>query len=145
MIGRRLGELAEGTFASPAYLARHGVPRALADLDKHRMIGFISSATQVPMPFLFATPDGGEEVTLRLSVSVNAADSNACLAMHGLGLIQVPRYRVQQELKNGELVEVLAGFPPPSIPVYLLYPKGRQRTPRTRVFMEWAEAQFQRR
>jgi DNA-binding transcriptional LysR family regulator len=142
LICRRLGELAEGTFASPAYLARHGEPRTPAELDGHRMIGFISSATKVPMPFVFSTPQGLTTVTLPVSVSVTSADTNACLAMHGLGMIQVPRYRVEQELASGQLVEVLRDFPPPPIPVYLLYPEGRQRTPRARAFMEWAEAQF---
>jgi DNA-binding transcriptional LysR family regulator len=145
LIGRRLGELAEGTFASPAYLAQYGVPQALADLDRHRMIGFISSATKAPLPFLFMTAEGIKAVTLPVSVSVNAAATNACLAVHGLGMIQVPRYRVAHELTTGKLVEILADFPPPPIPVYLLYPAGRQRTPRTRVFMEWAEAEFRRR
>lgn len=142
LIGRRLGELAEGTFASPAYLARHGVPRTLADLEQHRMIGFISSATNAPLPFRFTTGDGVQEVTLSVSVSVTAAATNACLAVHGLGMIQVPRYRVAHELATGQLVEVLAHLPPPPVPVYLLYPRGRHRSPRTRVFMEWAAAEF---
>jgi DNA-binding transcriptional LysR family regulator len=145
LIGRRLGELAEGTFASPAYLARYGVPQTLGELDRHRMIGFISSATKGPLPFLFDTPEGIKAMTLPVSVSVNAAATNACLAVHGLGMIQVPRYRVAHELMTGKLVEVLAHFPPPSIPVYLLYPEGRQRAPRARVFMEWAEAEFRNR
>lgn len=145
LIGRRLGELAEGTFASPDYLARHGVPQTPADLDHHRMIGFVSSASNGPLPFLFATPEGIKSVMLPVAVSVNAAATNACLAVYGLGMIQVPRYRVAHELMTGKLVEVLDRFPPPSTPVYLLYPAGRQRAPRARVFMEWAEAEFRRR
>ncbi len=46
LVGRKLGVLAEGTFASPAYLARHGVPASPDDLAGHRMIGFVSSATR---------------------------------------------------------------------------------------------------
>ena len=142
LIGRRLGDLEEGTFASPDYLARHGCPQTPADLDGHYMVGFISSASNGPMAFQFTTPDGTDTVTLPYLVSVNAADSNACLAVHGMGLIQVPRYRVAHELAAGTLVEVLAAFPPPAIPVYLLYPKGRQHAPRVRVFMDWAETRF---
>lgn len=108
------------------------------------MIGFISSATKTPMPLRFSTGQGIQQFTLGFSVSLNSADSNACLAIHGLGLIQVPRYRVEQELASGQLVEVPERYLPPSIPVYLLYPKGRQRTPRAQVFMEWAEQQFRR-
>ncbi len=145
LIGRRLGDLDEGTFASPDYLARHGTPQTPAELTGHQMIGFISSATKAPMPFLFTTPEGIEAVTLPFPVSVTTAASNACLAVHGMGLIQVPRYRVAHELRSGTLVEILTGFAPPAVPVYLLYPQGRQRAPRVKVFMEWAEAQFRAR
>ncbi|MES2740140.1 MAG: LysR substrate-binding domain-containing protein [Pseudomonadota bacterium] len=145
LIGRRLGELAEGTFASPAYLARYGVPRTLGELVHHRMIGFVSSASNGPLPFQFGSGDAVESVMLPVAVSVTAAATNACLAVHGLGMIQVPRYRVAHELSTGQLVEVLEHLPPPPVPVYLLYPEGRQRAPRVKVFMAWAEAQFQRR
>jgi DNA-binding transcriptional LysR family regulator len=143
LIGRRIGALEEGTFASPDYLARCGIPQEPADLVSHQMIGFISSATGAPMPLQFSTPAGIESVTLPYSVTVTAAASYVCLAVHGMGLLQVPRYGVAAELRTGALVEVLPAFAPPPLPVYLLYPQGRQRAPRVKVFMEWAEAQFQ--
>src|SRR5580692_11146552 len=50
MIVRRLGLAYEGTFASPAYLARKGTPRTLGDLQGHEMIGFSSSRTGQVLP-----------------------------------------------------------------------------------------------
>ena len=138
LVGRKLGELAEGTFASPVYLARHGVPESLADLEGHRMIGFVSSASRAVMPLEFQVDGGARMVSLPVSVTVSAAATNAALARLGLGLVQVPRYRVAHELGTGALVEVLADHPPTSTPVYLLYPEGRQLSPRVRVFIEWA-------
>jgi len=145
LIGRRLGALEEGTFASPEYLARHGTPQVPGDLAGHRMIGFISSATKAAMPLRFSTQEGIESMTLPFSVSVTAAASYACLATHGMGLLQVPRYGVATELHSGALVEVLPAFAPPPLPVYLLHPQGRQRVPRVKVFMEWAEGEFRSR
>jgi DNA-binding transcriptional LysR family regulator len=63
----------------------------------------------------------------------------------GLGLIQVPRYRVSSELASGALVEVLAGFPPSPLPVNVLYSHTRQLSPRLRVFIEWMAEQFRER
>jgi DNA-binding transcriptional LysR family regulator len=60
----------------------------------------------------------------------------------GLGLIQVPRYRVASELARGALVEVLAGFPPAPLHVHALYPHTRQLSPRLRVFIDWMAEQF---
>ena len=138
LVGRKLGALAEGTFASPGYLARHGVPASPADLAGHRMIGFVSSASRAVMPLEFQGGGQTRLVSLPTAVTVSAGATNATLALLGLGLIQVPRYRVAHELETGALVEVLADHPPTSSPVYLLYPEGRQLSPRVRIFIDWA-------
>ena len=142
LVGRKLGALAEGTFASPAYLAHHGVPASPDDLDGHRMIGFVSTATRAVMPLEFQVDGGVRMVSLPVSVTVSAAATNASLARLGFGLVQVPRYRVAHELETGALVEVLAETPPTDDPVYLLYPEGRQLSPRVRIFIEWASAEI---
>ena len=142
LVGRKLGVLAEGTFASPAYLARHGVPRSPDDLGGHRMIGFVSTATRAVMPLEFETATGVRMVSLPVSVTVSAAATNANLARLGFGLVQVPRYRVARELETGALVEVLADHPPTDSPVYLLYLEGRQLSPRVRIFIEWASTEI---
>ena len=142
LVGRKLGMLAEGTFASPGYLARHGVPASPDDLGGHRMIGFVSSATRAVMPLEFESGGGVRTVSLPVSVTVSAAATNAGLARLGLGLIQVPRYRVADELAAGTLVEVLAAHPPTATPVYLLYLEGRQLSPRVRIFIEWASGEI---
>ena len=138
LVGRKLGVLVEGTFASPAYLARHGVPRSPDNLEGHRMIGFMSTATRAVIPLEFQVDGAVRLVTLPIAITVTAASTNASLARLGLGLVQVPRYRVAQDLADGALIEVLADYPPTASPVYLLYPEGRQLSPRVRTFVDWA-------
>lgn len=142
LIGRRLAMLEEGTFASPAYLERHGVPITPDDLAGHRMIGFVSSGTRTVIPLEFQRDGGLVTVTLPISVRVTAAATYAQLARCGLGLVQVPRYRVARHLDGGQLVEVMRDFPPRPSPVHLLYPEGRQLSPQVRAFMEWVRATF---
>lgn len=140
LVGRKLGAVAEGTFASPDYLARHGTPTSPDDLEGHRMIGFVSTATRAVIPLEFGTGKATRMVTLPTAATVSAASTNAYLARLGLGLIQVPRYRVAHELATGALVEVLADWLPAPSPVYMLYLEGRQRSPRVRLFIDWATA-----
>lgn len=144
LVGRKLGELGEGTFASPVYLERYGVPRSPDDLQGHRMIGFLSTATHTIVPLEFGTGVNSRKVTLPAAVTVSAASTNASLAKLGLGLIQVPRYRVDHELATGGLVEVLAEWLPAPSPVYLMYPDGRQLAPRVRRFIDWASEEVTR-
>jgi len=75
-------------------------------------------------------------------VTVTSPETNVACACTGLGLIQVPRYRVSSELASGALVEVLAGFPPSPLPVHALYSHTRQLSPRLRVFIDWMAEQF---
>lgn len=137
LVGRRLGVLEEGTFASPAYLERHGTPTSPEDLGGHRMIGFVSSKTRMVMPLEFRTGDGTLAVDVPAAVTVASADTMACLAVHGHGLIQIPRYRVAAELREGLLMEVLPACAPAPMPVHVLHPSGTHLSPRTRAFIDW--------
>jgi DNA-binding transcriptional LysR family regulator len=76
------------------------------------------------------------------TVSVNGAESFVASARFGLGLIQVPRYHVEDDLKRGTLVAVLPDCPPSPTPVSLLYPRNRQLSPRVRVFIDWLMRAF---
>lgn len=140
MVVRRLGVMKEITCASPAYLAEHGVPIAPDRLDGHFMIGFVSSRTGQPLPLEFTVAGKTIEATLPARVLVSGADTSAAAARLGLGLVQAPRSRFQEDLASGELVEVLSGFPPSPTPISVLYPSNRQLSPRLRVFLDWLVA-----
>lgn len=138
LIGRRLGMLDEGTFASPGYLEEHGTPSSPEDLAGHRMIGFVSTKTRLVIPLEFQTSEEVSIVSVPAKVTVTGADTMACLAIHGHGLVQVPRYRVAAELRDGLLVEILPDFAPTPSPVYILHPDGCHVSSRTRAFIDWA-------
>ena len=142
MVGRRVAMLPEVTCASPAYLARFGTPRTPEDLDGHRMIGFVSSATGSVIPLEFQVEDAIRNITLPTPLTVAGAETLFGAALAGLGLIQVPRYRLEPYFEAGTLVEVLKDYPPTSTPVSLLYPHSRQLSPRVRVFIDWVTKEF---
>jgi DNA-binding transcriptional LysR family regulator len=137
MIARRVAMLEEITCAGPAYIDRFGQPASVDSLDGHIVVGFHSSGTGALLPLEFVVDGTLREVTLRATVSVNGAESLVAAARLGLGLIQVPRYHVEDDLKRGTLVVVLPDCPPTPTPVSLLYPRNRQLSPRVRVFIDW--------
>src|ERR1700722_9306800 len=137
MIVRRLGLAQEATFASPAYLRAHGVPRSLEDLGGHEMIGFASSRTGQVLPLEFTVAGELRTMLLPYRITVTNTDTYANLARLGFGLMQAPRYRYADDLAAGTLVEVLHKHPPSPTPISVLYPKSRQLSPRVRVFIDW--------
>jgi DNA-binding transcriptional LysR family regulator len=141
LIRRRLALLERGTFASPEYLSRRGTPHTPDELGGHEMVGFLSPDTSEIVPLVFGTGKA-RQVTLPAAVTVTGPETNVACACIGLGLIQVPRYRVSAELAGGTLVEVLSGFPPSPLPVHVLYSHRRQLSPRLRVLIDWMAEQF---
>jgi len=142
MVGRKMTDLVQATLAAPDYLARHGVPTYPDQLDGHRMVGFVSTATGALLPMDFRVGGARREVLLPATVTVTSAETLTAAALQGLGLIQVPRYRLAADLAAGRLVEVLPDFPPDPLPVHVLYPHSRQLSPRVRVFIDWLAEQF---
>lgn len=142
MVARRVARLEQLTCASPAYLAAHGTPRTLAELDGHRAVNFFSAQTGKVWPFDFKLDGQRHSVSLPGTVSVNNADAYHACCRAGMGLIQAPRYHLEQALATGELVEVLAPLRPDPLPVSVLYPHHRQLSPRVRVFADWVAGLF---
>jgi DNA-binding transcriptional LysR family regulator len=142
MVGRQVCVLDEVTVASPAYLARHGTPQGLDDLDGHQVVGFVSTATGAVMPLEFTIEGMVRELRLPATVTVVGAETYAAACELGLGLAQMPRYHVAGALAAGSLVEVLPRFPPSPTPVSVLYPHSRQLSPRVRVFIDWITRRF---
>lgn len=146
LIRRKLAELKRGTFASPDYLAHFGTPRTPDDLvNGHQMVGLLAPDTPSVAPFAFPIAGKVRELTLPALVTVTGPETNVASACAGLGLIQVPRYRVASELARGALVEVLADFPPSPLPVHVLYSHMHQLSPRLRVFIDWMVEQYRAR
>ena len=142
MVARRVALLEQVTCASPAYLAAHGTPQTLADLASQRAVNFFSAQTGKVWPFDFKFGGQVHGVALPGTVSVNNADAYHACCRAGMGLIQAPRYHLEQALAAGELVEVLAHMRPDPLPVSVMYPHHRQLSPRVRVFADWVASLF---
>lgn len=144
LIRRRLATLERGTFASPGYVSRFGIPKTVDSLeaDGHRMVGFYAPDAPEVAPFDFLVDGLYRRLALPSLITVTGAETNVASACVGLGLIQVPRYRVAGELAAGKLIEVLQHFPPSALPVHVLYSHTRQLSPRLRVVIDWMAEQF---
>jgi DNA-binding transcriptional LysR family regulator len=137
LIARKLGTLPLVNCASPAYLQKHGTPHSLDDLDQHLLAHY--SPTLGGSTPGFEYHDGERHVLrdMRAVVTVNSADAYEAACLAGLGLIQAPRFGMQELLAQGRLVEVLPALAGAPMPVSLLYPHRRQLSKRVEAFMGW--------
>lgn len=142
LIARQVARMEQVTVASRAYLERHGLPTALADLQDHFAVDYVSSATGRPTSLDFLVGKEVVEYHLKARISVTGADLYTGAALSGLGLVQVPKYRIAQELAEGRLLVVLPETPPPPMPVSVIYPQKRQLSARVHVFTQWLALRF---
>lgn len=142
LIGRRVASLPQVTCASPGYLRRFGTPTDVESLAAHRAVNYLSKGSNRLLPFEFCVDGQLREVPIPGAITVFGAEVYTASALAGLGLIQVPRYRVASQLEQGLLCEVLEHCPPPPMPVSVLYPHNRHMSPRVRVFVDWLAGLF---
>lgn len=140
LVARAIGDLPLINVASPAYLARHGVPRTPADLERHRLVNYASPSNGRVAPWEWVEGDEVKRVALRARVTVNSAEAYIACCLAGLGPIQIPSYDVNAHLRAGELVEVLPDHRAAPMPMTLLYPHRQHLSRRFQVFAEWLDA-----
>lgn len=142
LVARRLAVMPEVICASPEYLQYFGTPSHPDELSAHQAVGFFSSSHDRTYPFELVVEGQAREFALAHWVAVNDAESYVACALRGCGLIQLPRYHVEDELREGRLVEVLSTWPSTGMVVSAMYPHHRQLSPRVRVFVDWVASVY---
>jgi LysR family transcriptional regulator, regulator for bpeEF and oprC len=137
LIARPVGTLTLINVASPAYLARYGVPRNPGELAHHMAIGYASPSSGRLAPWEWVEQGVTRTLTIKGRVTVNNAEAYIACCLSGLGLIQIPAYDVGVHIRAGELVEVLPEYRAAPMPVTLLYPHRQHLSRRFQVFADW--------
>jgi DNA-binding transcriptional LysR family regulator len=114
---RKLADINMTVCASPAYLARHGTPRSIADLAGHELLFY-------GRPWLLSKPDGGWEEIPKGERRFNFQDLEAVAdaAAAGLGVAWLPCWLIRERCESGSLIRVLADLPGLSFGVHAVWP-----------------------
>jgi DNA-binding transcriptional LysR family regulator len=92
LIARPLGQLRMVNAASPAYLARYGIPQILQDLQRqdHRTIQYSRTLGTKPYGWEYPVGDGRNYATLPLpgALHVNRVQTYEAAGLSGIGVIQ---------------------------------------------------------
>lgn len=136
LVAQRVGTQAMALVASPAYLQAHGVPRRLAELERHAAVLFRMPSSGRDRPWHFRQGARDVQVEPPSRVRIGDGEGVVAAAQLGLGLAQVPEYFVRGAIARGELVEVLASLRPAPAPILAVYPAARLVPARVRVFVQ---------
>lgn len=142
LIARPLIDYTLTVCASPAYVARRGMPITPEDLQQHDCLSFAYPAgddwQSVEKRWRLSGPDSEILVDVSGPMLMNTSAGLHQAARTGMGIVMLPDALVEQDLRDGKLVTVIPDYQPPSRPLHLLYAPDRYRLPKLRRFVEFA-------
>ncbi|CAN7645571.1 LysR family transcriptional regulator [Acidovorax sp. LjRoot194] len=125
----------DGLVASPAYVARQGVPATLQDLAAHDCLVFGHPSGKAT--WRVTGPDGAPaEAQVSGRFSGNTAQALRKAALAGLGIALLPSTLTQRDLRAGLLVPVLPGYHQVGHGVHMVYPSRRYLPLAVSAFMD---------
>lgn len=125
LVVRQLGALESQLFASPAYLARRGTPRASEELARHDLVAF-RSQRPAELPVQHESRIVGDDF-LFVREAVRA----------GAGLALMPTFLCQEDVAAGRLVPVLPRVTRPGGTLLMLYPRTKHVPRKTVAFRDF--------
>lgn len=143
LIARKLEDAEMVVVAAPAYLRRAGSPASLDALLAHECIQFEMPSSGRRLPWIFR--QDGETVEIMTNGTYRTSEDalgGATLARAGAGMFQTYRFVVEQDLRDGTLVEILPQFGGSTRPFVLLYPHARHVSSRVRALVDFLVDKF---
>jgi DNA-binding transcriptional LysR family regulator len=135
---RKLGESPAVVMASPAYLARNGVPQTPADLDNHSCINFNFRRSVEGWPFRDPSTGKVEARPVWGSVKGSSGSIIRQLCLEGLGIGRVGRFHVEPDIEAGRLVPVLEDYNPADMEeIHAVYAGHEHLAVRIRTFIDF--------
>ncbi|WP_233496858.1 LysR family transcriptional regulator [Dyella sp. AtDHG13] len=128
---RRLGLQYMSIGASPAYIARHGMPTQLHELEAHATIAYSRAGVAAPWDM---RDDAGHTTRVRIQPQLSTDDVQmiATAAIAGFGLARMPSWLLARYVKTGELVTVKGRCSQAPQDIHVVWPTTRYMPSKTR-------------
>ena len=140
LVARRLAPIRRKICASPAYLARCGIPASPHDLARHNCLDYTYMKTQGF--WHLKGPAGDISIPVSGSLRINDDEALSQAVLGGLGLALLPTFIIGRELQAGRLVEVLPGYVPVERFIYALHLPNRHLPQKVRACIDFLAARF---
>jgi DNA-binding transcriptional LysR family regulator len=132
---RRLGASRVRVLAAAGYLERHGMPANVAELGRHRLLGFSQPASLNTWPLAH---EGAEGYTIDPIVTASSGETVRHLALAGAGIASLSDFLTRADLAAGTLVPVLPRAALPwEQPVWAVFYKQGALAPRVAALVDF--------
>jgi DNA-binding transcriptional LysR family regulator len=135
---RKLATSRRSLVATPAYLARTGVPNTPAEIPGHEAVVYTRYEAR---HWTFRHASGGEaSVSVDGRLRVTAAEGLRAAVLADMGLAVASDWMFAGELASGAVVRVLEDWALPPIDLWAVFPTGRLASAKARSFADFVAA-----
>jgi DNA-binding transcriptional LysR family regulator len=128
------------TCASPAYVARHGMPRRPRDLEQHQCVLMRDPSTGTHHGWELVQGKTVVPVNVSGQLMVNEGGSLLAACLGGQGIAQLLELHARELLADGRLVQVLPRWAEETYPLYAYHHSARLQSAKVRAFLEFVVA-----
>jgi len=135
MIARRLTTFSRRFYASPDYLAKHGIPEHPSALSEHNCLKFDNKVLPIDEWFYL---EGQTVETIPVTGSFTSDSINLTLelAIQGQGVCWAPQILANKEVREGNLICLFDGKYGFEHPFYVVYHSRRYMPKKMKVFID---------
>lgn len=152
-IAIRIGELSDSSIharslgcsrlrlmASPAYLAKHGTPKSVAELSSHRLLGFSQMERHNVWP---VWQSEGEPLQIKPTLSASSGETLRQMAVYGQGIARLSDFLSREDRASGRLVPVLEEVTREMYhPIHAVYYRSATLSVRISCFLDFLSQQI---
>ncbi len=142
LIARQLGEVEMVVCAAPVYIQAEGKPDNPEDLAQHNCLVFSEIVHRDHGTWQFGARDQQCSVRVAGDLVSNLGDALRIAALAGRGIVRLPSYMVEEDIKQGTLQPLLTAFDPQLRPIYAVYPHREFLASKVRTLVEFLIAAF---
>lgn len=142
LVSRKIATTQMVLCASPRYLTEHGEPRHPSDLVDHEIISYTYWSGRDEWRFTDASE---KTLTVRIRSRMHANNGDTCraAALADQGIILQPDFIVGEDLRRGDLVELLPAWRTGSIGIHVVYPSRKHLPLKTRRMVDFLAQAFE--
>ena len=152
-VGIRIGGLEDSTLvalpittvpvifcAAPSYLAEHDEPKIPEDLVKHNCLRYSLISPKLG----WVAQENGEERSIDVNGTLTSNNGNALkdAAVAGLGILKSPAFIVNDAIKKGQLVEILADYKSAPHGLYAIKLSRKFTSAKVTAFIDYLKAYY---
>ncbi|QPB42599.1 LysR family transcriptional regulator [Rodentibacter haemolyticus] len=135
LVARKISSTTVHFAASPRYLELKGTPQTPNDLEHHEGLLYKNTLNQVSWQSTRINQ------VQRFKIKSKTVSNNGLalleMAKAGLGIVNLPRFILDEAFKKGELIEILPEYKQQLLDIHIVYPNRRHLPAKVRAFIEF--------